>query len=251
MGKDKHKHKDKKRDKELAKLHETDEEKRARRLAKKAAKAAKAEEESQVGGYSNHANPWNDPNLSEQFVWGKKVDKDRSRGIDESSSKEAQKRKRQELQVELEKVKRAREQREIDKEQWEEERRLLDREREQMAFADYQKREDDFQLEQSQVRARKRVQEGRAKPIDMLADSLQLLSETIQPAEALEMRLQVSATGLPYRAPSASRRPPPLSPLFVGHPWTHPPPFWASSPSSRLTPCHVRRRRTRCSSSST
>eukprot|EP00908_Phaeocystis_cordata_P010827 Transcript_21680.p1 GENE.Transcript_21680~~Transcript_21680.p1 ORF type:complete len:636 (-),score=346.15 Transcript_21680:280-2187(-) len=190
MGKDKHKHKDKKRDKELAKLHETDEEKRARRLAKKAAKAAKAEEESQVGGYSNHANPWNDPNLSEQFVWGKKVDKDRSRGIDESSSKEAQKRKRQELQVELEKVKRAREQREIDKEQWEEERRLLDREREQMAFADYQKREDDFQLEQSQVRARKRVQEGRAKPIDMLADSLQLLSETIQPAEALEMRLQ-------------------------------------------------------------
>ena len=33
-------------------------------------------ESSQVAGYSNQDNPWNDPNLAESFVWGKKAEKD-------------------------------------------------------------------------------------------------------------------------------------------------------------------------------
>ena len=117
----KHKKKDKKREKERLKEEETEEEKRARRLAKKAAKAAKRQESSQVAGYSNQDNPWNDPNLAESFVWGKKVEKDRARGVEELS-REGQKRKKLEMQMELEKVKRAREQREIDREAYEEER---------------------------------------------------------------------------------------------------------------------------------
>ena len=100
-----------------------DDEKRARRLAKSAAKAVKRQEDAQVAGYSNQDNPWNDPNLAESFVWGKKTDKDRARGVEELS-KDGHKRKKVEMQVELEKVKRAREQREVDKEAYEEERRL-------------------------------------------------------------------------------------------------------------------------------
>ena len=38
------------------------------------------------------ANPWNDPNLAEGFVWGKKVEKDRARGVVEDTSREAAKR---------------------------------------------------------------------------------------------------------------------------------------------------------------
>ena len=63
--------KKKKRERELEKLHETEDEKRARRLAKKAAKAEK--QQALLGGYSNETNPWNDANLTGQFVWAKKV----------------------------------------------------------------------------------------------------------------------------------------------------------------------------------
>ena len=185
----KHKKKDKKREKERLKEEETEEEKRARRLAKKAAKAAKRQEGSQVAGYSNQDNPWNDPNLAESFVWGKKVEKDRARGVEELS-REGQKRKKLEMQMELEKVKRAREQREIDREAYEEERRMLDRDREQLAFDEHQKREDEFQLEQSKMRVKRRVQEGRAKPIDVLADSLRLLDDGFDPSDALETKVQ-------------------------------------------------------------
>mmetsp|Transcript_44369 Transcript_44369/g.73606 ORF Transcript_44369/g.73606 Transcript_44369/m.73606 type:complete len:610 (-) Transcript_44369:413-2242(-) len=185
----KHKHKHKSREKELAKLKETDEEKRARRQAKKAAKALKREEQSQVGGYTNEANPWNDPNLSEQFAWGKKQEKDRARGIPDFASKEAQKRKREELEAELRKVKYAREQREAEKEAFEEERRMLDREREQMAFVDNEKREDEFQFAQSKERAKIRSKEGRARSIDLVCESLTLFDDGMTPERALEIEL--------------------------------------------------------------
>jgi hypothetical protein len=176
--------KDKKRDKyekELAKLHETDEEKRARRLAKKAKKEAKRGADPALSEYTNEANPWGDSHLTEGFVWGKKLEKDRTNGVADSGSREAQKRRRAELAVELQKVKRARELREAEKEAWEEERRMLEREREQMAYVDNEQREDRFQLEQSKLRAHIRVREGRARPIDVLSESLALLADDCPP----------------------------------------------------------------------
>uniref|UniRef100_A0A6T7CIP1 Splicing factor Cactin n=1 Tax=Coccolithus braarudii TaxID=221442 RepID=A0A6T7CIP1_9EUKA len=184
---DKHDKRDK-AEKHLAKLTETEEEKRERRLQKKALKAQKRAEGSELAGYSNSANPWNDPNLTEQFVWGKKLEKDG--GSREMFSKAAQKRRREELATELEKVKHSRDQREREKEEMEEERRLLEREREQLAFADNEKREDDFQHEQSKRRALIRQQEGRARPIDHLCASLTLFEAEIPPERALEVELQ-------------------------------------------------------------
>ena len=93
--------KKKKRERELEKLHETEDEKRARRLAKKAAKAEK--QRALLGGYSNESNPWNDASLTDQFVWSKKVDKDRTMGIS-SDSAEAQKRRREAQVEELKKM---------------------------------------------------------------------------------------------------------------------------------------------------
>ena len=185
--------KDKKRDKyekELAKLHETDEEKRARRLAKKAKKEAKRGADPALSEYTNEANPWGDSHLTEGFVWGKKLEKDRTNGVADSGSREAQKRRRAELAVELQKVKRARELREAEKEAWEDERRMLEREREQMAYVDNEQREDRFQLEQSKLRAHIRVREGRARPIDVLSESLALLADDCPPERALETELQ-------------------------------------------------------------
>lgn len=183
-----------KEEKEFRKQHETVEEKRVRRLAKKAAKAEHKRESADIGGYTNEANPWNDSNLTNQFVWDKKVEKDRAAGVPDSASSAAQKRKRGELAVELEKVKHAREQRAAEKEAWEEERRLLDREREQMDFHEHEKREDEFQLGQTLLRAHIRVREGRAKPIDMLSESLGLLRSECTAEEAAALELQQPAT---------------------------------------------------------
>ena len=57
---------------------ETEEERHARRAAKKAAKREREEAAAAaagVGGYSNEANPWNDPNLGQAFVWKRKEEK--------------------------------------------------------------------------------------------------------------------------------------------------------------------------------
>ena len=168
---------------------ETDEERRARRLAKKEAKRARETE--QTAGYSNEVNPWNDPNLGEGFVWGKKTDRERKLNPESASaSADSIKRRRHEQLQELEKVKQARIDREAERAAWEDEKEMLEREREQMAFVDNEKREEEFQLKQSQVRAHIRVGEGRAKPIDVLSESLTLLQPDVDPSAALETRVQ-------------------------------------------------------------
>ena len=197
---------------------ETDEEKRARRLAKKAAKRAK--ESAAMGGYADDDNPWNgaritpflanlpdrmadssasliaDSNLTEQFVWGKKVERERKvngSAADSASSAEALKRKRMDQLRELEKAKQARVQREQEREAWEAERVMLEREREQMAFAENEKREEEFQLKQTYLRARIRAGEGRGKPIDLLSESLSLLLDDADPETARDIKPHVSA----------------------------------------------------------
>jgi hypothetical protein len=164
---------------------ETDEEKRARRLAKKATKRERESES--LAGYSNDANPWNDPNLGEAFVWGKKEDRDKKMHGEPVVEHDSHKRRRAEQLKELEKVKKSREDREREREEWEAEKLLLEREREQMAFVENEKREEEFQLKQTHLRAHIRVGEGRAKPIDVLSESLQLLIPAVDAEQAAEL----------------------------------------------------------------
>lgn len=54
----------------------------------------------------------------------------------------------------------------------EKERRELERQREQMGYVENERREDEFQLSQEESRALKRVDEGRATPVDILLAAL-------------------------------------------------------------------------------
>ena len=67
-------------DKLRSKETETPEEKRARRLAKKLIKEQKRKDKLGWGdehlGYTNIDNPFSDPNLTDTFVWGKKLEKE-------------------------------------------------------------------------------------------------------------------------------------------------------------------------------
>ena len=161
------------------------EEKRSRRLLKKELKALKKREKESLGfgrgfggagdeeeeevTYTNEDNPFGDSNIEQTFKWGKKLEKE---GLDKLSERELQrlqKRKAEEQRIELEKVKKARLEREREREAQREAMELEDRMRENEKYSAWAAKEDEFHVEQAKMRSKIRIQDGRAKPIDLLA----------------------------------------------------------------------------------
>ncbi|KAL2933309.1 Cactin [Bienertia sinuspersici] len=145
----------------------------AKKAAKKAMNVAKKMKTQTVSGYSNDSNPFGDSNLNEKFVWRKKIEKDVAHGVplDEYTVK-AEKKRQKERMAEIEKVKKRREERALEKAQREEEMMMLQRERSRAEADDFEKKEEEFHFDQSKVRSRIRLREGRMKPIDVLTKYL-------------------------------------------------------------------------------
>ncbi|XP_064609618.1 splicing factor Cactin-like [Liolophura sinensis] len=164
---------DTKTEKELLKALETPEEKRARRMAKKEAKERKRKEQmgwdQEYMGYSNADNPFGDEHLLETFVWTKKMSKEGKKNVTVEEIQQLQRRKMEENRRELEKVKKRRQEREREMEEREKEREKMQREKEAEYFREWEKQEDTFHLQQAMLRSEIRIQDGRAKPIDLLA----------------------------------------------------------------------------------
>ncbi|KAI8481879.1 hypothetical protein Bbelb_404110 [Branchiostoma belcheri] len=174
MQQDKEKTKEeKKKQKDLMKLYETPEEKRARRMAKKEAKARKAREnmgwDQEYMGYTNTDNPFGDANLLDTFVWSKKHEKEGTAHLLKEEQERIQKRKQLEMKNELVKVKQARLERERERQQREEEMEAMQRAKEAEYYKEWEQQEDNFHLHQAKLRSKIRIQDGRAKPIDLLA----------------------------------------------------------------------------------
>lgn len=177
---------EKKKQKEALKALETPEEKRARRLREKQAKEIRRREkmgwDNELQSYTNEDNPFGDANLTSTFVWKKKLE---VKGLKDLSIEEIEMLNRQkqiENKVELEKVKKRRQERELERAQREDEMVQLQRSREVAQFEEWEKQEDQFHLEQARLRSKIRIRDGRAKPIDLLAQyvSEQSLEETIE-----------------------------------------------------------------------
>ncbi|KAJ1257737.1 hypothetical protein BS78_10G019500 [Paspalum vaginatum] len=149
----------------------------AKKAQKKAEKVAKKLKTNAVSGYSNDSNPFGDPNLTEKFVWRKKIERDVSQGQKVDISVKSEKKRQQERMAEIEKVKKRREERAIEKAQHEEEMALLARERARAEFQDWEKKEEEFHFDQSKVRSEIRLREGRTKPIDVLLKNLNFSDE--------------------------------------------------------------------------
>ncbi|XP_071794813.1 splicing factor Cactin-like isoform X2 [Asterias amurensis] len=164
---------ERKQQKELMKITESVEQKRTRRLAKKLAKDRKRKEEmgwdEEMMGYTNVDNPFGDPNLLDTFVWQKKNEKVGLVGLENERWKGIMKSKQVENRLELQKVKQRRIEREKEREQREKELEELQRMREAESFKEWEKQEDTFHLHQAKLRSKIRIQDGRAKPIDLLA----------------------------------------------------------------------------------
>lgn len=173
--------------KEMMKATETPEEKRLRRLQKKEAKERKRKErmgwDNDYLHYTNTDNPFGDGNLLSTFVWSKKLDKEGLSGVSREELEVRNRQKQEENRRELEKVKKRRQERELERQQREEEMSLMQRSKEAAQFQEWERQEDQFHLEQARLRSCIRIQDGRAKPIDLLAKYISAEEEV----DAVEM----------------------------------------------------------------
>ncbi|GAB1869874.1 Splicing factor Cactin [Camponotus japonicus] len=178
---------ERKRQKELMKATETPEEKRLRRLKKKEAKERRRKErmgwDNDYLHYTNTDNPFGDGNILSSFVWSKKMEKEGLLGVAREELEIRNRHKQEENKRELEKVKKRRQERELERQQREEEMTMLQRGKEAAQLEQWARQEDQFHLEQARLRSRIRIQDGRAKPIDLLAKYISAEEEV----DAVEM----------------------------------------------------------------
>lgn len=176
-----------KQQKEVMKANETPEEKRLRRLIKKEGKERKRKErmgwDNEYLHYTNADNPFGDANLLSTFVWNKKLAKEGLTGAMPEEIETRNKYKQEENKKELEKVKKRRLEREQERQNREEEIQMLQRSKEAAQFEEWERQEDKFHLEQARLRSHIRIQDGRAKPIDLLAKYISAEEEV----DAVEM----------------------------------------------------------------
>eukprot|EP00967_Tisochrysis_lutea_P027284 scaffold31581_cov19-Tisochrysis_lutea.AAC.1 len=93
----------------------------------------------------------------------------------------------------------------------EKERRELERQREQMGYVENERREDEFQLSQEESRALKRVDEGRATPVDILLAALAAIRHSEPQDDERAIGCEVlRLTGRRARRAVPARAPPPL-----------------------------------------
>ncbi|XP_045465411.1 cactin [Harmonia axyridis] len=176
-----------KKQKELLKAKETPEEKRLRRLKCKQEKEKKIKEkmgwDNEYLHYTNADNPFGDGDLLSTFVWKKKLNKEGLVGITKEELEMRNKFKQGENRRELEKVKKRRMERDLERQRKEEEALIAQRNKEATQFEEWERQEDTFHLEQARLRSHIRIQDGRAKPIDLLAKYISAEEEV----DAVEM----------------------------------------------------------------
>ncbi|KAL3159310.1 hypothetical protein ABBQ32_011264 [Trebouxia sp. C0010 RCD-2024] len=178
MGKDKSSKKDRK-DKKRKRDKEDEEDYRkakAEKLAKKVASHLK--KHSGGHGYTDQDNPFGDSNVTERFVWGKKLEKQIQSGVGvKDLGAKAEKRRQEDRLEEIEKVKKRRLDREKERADQEEMLNVLQRERGIAEAVELERKEEEFHLEQAKMRAKQRIRDGRPHPIDILTANLHLAEE--------------------------------------------------------------------------
>ncbi|KAH8272957.1 hypothetical protein KR026_008335 [Drosophila bipectinata] len=188
--------------KEELKAQETPEEKRARRLREKQAKEQRRRQrmgwDNEYQTYSNEDNPFGDSNLTSTFHWGKKLEVEGLSNLSTKTVEVLSLQKQLENRRELEKVKKRRQERELERQVREDDLMQQQRAKEAVQFREWQRQEDQFHLEQARLRSEIRIRDGRAKPIDLLAQYVAAGNAPLE--ESLEMQMHepyMLLSGLP------------------------------------------------------
>ncbi|CAD7700173.1 unnamed protein product [Ostreobium quekettii] len=145
---------------------------RTEKLVKKVTRHLK-KHKTNVPGYSNEDNMFNDPNLTEGFVWKKKIEKQINEGVPLSNlSAKVERIRHNERLKEIDKVKKAREEREAELARQQEELSLVERARYAAEATEAAAKEEEFLFQQAMMSCRMRVRSGRMEPIDFVARNL-------------------------------------------------------------------------------
>ena len=125
---------------------------------------------------------WGEKEEKSNFVWGKKLEKQGLKNLSKKELELLDKKRKLDNVDELEKLKKRRLEREAQRQEREDEQCQMQRTKEATQFEEWQRQEETFHLEQARLRSKIRIQDGRAKPIDLLAQyiSEQNLEESIE-----------------------------------------------------------------------
>lgn len=179
---DRRRDKDSKKDKHKSKKHKKDKKKKKERskhgksshgsTAREQDQERRSAQLSQMFGYTNEDNPFGDAQLTEQFVWDKKLKRDKGKRR-ETATGDAQASRLEEIQKARERRAEREEERMVREQQKEDEARL----REAQTFEDWEEKEEEFHLKQQRERSKIRIKQGREKAIDAIAKNLLLFEE--------------------------------------------------------------------------
>jgi Conserved mid region of cactin len=130
--------------------------------------------------YTATDNPFHDANLTQQFKWNKKQEKEKKMGLSAAEAQARDSARRQEAKEELERLNRRRAEREAEQALREEEEARMARLQESAQMAEWIAKDGDFQLEQERRRSGIRLKERRAKAIDFLALNLKYARPAVE-----------------------------------------------------------------------
>jgi len=126
-------------------------------------------------GYKDESNPFGDHSLTSKFVWKKKNEYLSAAGLYRKTGKEEQFEKAKAKIREIHTVKKRRDEREVEKQLLEKQRLEHDAERHDDEYDDWLKKEEGFHLDQAKVRTNVRIDQGRERPIDLVAKGLNIV----------------------------------------------------------------------------
>ncbi|KAJ2777626.1 hypothetical protein H4R18_005064 [Coemansia javaensis] len=140
---------------------------------------------------------------NKKFVWKKKIEQDKAKWASRAEREEAERRRKEEAERELQSLRRRRELREIEQQQREQEMIRKRREQEQEKLGDWERREEEFHLQQAKRRAEIRIRNRRPKTVDVLAMNLRLANESLTDEELAEIGAMRVDVGEPHRMAEA------------------------------------------------
>jgi len=144
------------------------------RAAPKAPTAKKVRKDiiSKELGYKDESNPFGDAGLTDKFVWKKKNEYLAAAGLYRPSNKDQDVDRIQSKILEIHQVKKRRDEREVERKLLETQRQEHDRDRHDEEFEEWEKKEEQFHLENAKARSLIRIEQGRERPIDLVAKGL-------------------------------------------------------------------------------
>jgi hypothetical protein len=125
-------------------------------------------------GYKDESNPFGDQTLTQKFSWKKKNEYLQAAGLYRSSSKEQEVQKMESKIREIHQVKRRRDEREVERQLLEQQRLEHDKEMHDEEYGEWLTKEEKFHLDNAKARTRLRIEQGRERPLDLVAKGLSI-----------------------------------------------------------------------------